>query len=428
MAETIPTKEVVDDDEIDLRSLFAVLWKRRKLIVFGTIGATLLSVLISLFIPRVYRSEGFYQLGSVKATDAKYTDAKNTSLTGLFPKKNIASIGVSIPLYKRSAARFSNPNRFQSYAGQDKALNEENMEQIRMNFRTAGDIDKWIKPVYTYAKEDTREFAQLPRDESNSVIGLNLAYEADSPQDSNNYVRLFGNYVRDCLLYITLYNYITDGNSDSKSEVAKTENVIINTHFQLLQSTNKMKDIRAILTNYPESEKIENRQLVSVQDGGSRFLSPVTQLVGLESALADLRRTLSQLERDKEIAAMRAEYFSRCNNEMANIGEFGLSLFSMLKSLKEDAFKNKDLSKDTVKEVSNDLDIDMQTIELAYFNNCRFVSGPTTPDMHIRPRKSLIVIASCLGSFFLLIILAFILHWWQANKKIILSPSSRIKG
>jgi hypothetical protein len=81
------------------------------------------------------------------------------------------------------------------YAGQDKSLNEENLKHIKMNFQRAGDIDKWIKPVYAFAKEDTREFAQLPKDESNSVIGMNLIYEADSPQNAHNYVRLFGNYI-----------------------------------------------------------------------------------------------------------------------------------------------------------------------------------------------------------------------------------------
>ena len=63
MTETNSTEETYDD-EIDLSSIVAVLWQRRKLIIFGTLGATLLSIGISFLIPRVYRSEGFYQLGN----------------------------------------------------------------------------------------------------------------------------------------------------------------------------------------------------------------------------------------------------------------------------------------------------------------------------------------------------------------------------
>jgi len=365
MKETNSTEELYDD-EIDLNSIFAVLWKRRKLIVFGTLGATLLSIGISLLLPRVYRSEGFYQLGNPTkriSENEKSTKKKTASIT-----KKIASIGVPVLLYKSSSTQFFNPNRFQLIAGQDKSFKEEDLKKLAANFRTAEDITKWIKPVYAFAKEDAREFTQLPQDESNSVIGLNLAYEADSPENASSYVSYFGKYIRDCLLYMTLYNYVMDGYNNTISEMNKSENDIMDMKFQLLQNANKMKDIRAILTNYPESAKIENRQLVSVQEGGERFLAPVTQLVGIESTLADLRRDLAELERDREKLTARAEYFSRCYSELAKIGEHGESLFLLLKSIKDEVFKNKDLSKDEIKEVFNNLSIDLQAFELAFFS------------------------------------------------------------
>jgi Chain length determinant protein len=405
-----------DVDEIDFNIIFAILWKRRKLIIFGTLVATLLSIGISLLLPRVYRSEGFYQLGNPTKKIAE--NEKSTT-------KKTAPIGVPVPLYKSSSTQFFNPNRFKLIASQDKSFKEEDLKKIAANFRTAEDINKWIRPMYAFAKEDAREFTQLPQDESNSVIGLNLAYEADSPEKASAYVSFFGSYIRDCLLYAVLYNYVTGEYNNTISEMNKNENDITGVQFQLLQNTNKMKDIRAILINYPESAKIENRQLVSVQEGGSRFLSPVTQLVGIESTLADLRRALAELERNKEKFAIRAKYFSRCNSELTKIGESGESLFLLLKSIKAELFKNKDLSKDTVKEVFNNLTIDLQAFEFTFFSNCHFISGPTIPEKYIKPHKSLIVIASCFSSFFLLVILAFILHWLQSNKKTFTSSNSK---
>jgi hypothetical protein len=409
-------------DQIDLSLIFSVLWKRRKLIVFGTLGATLMSIGISFLIPRVYRSEGFYQLGNPtkKLTEnVKLKKDKTASIT-----KKTASIGVSVPLYKSSSTQFFNPNRFQLIAGQDKSFKEEDLKKIAADFSKAEDINKWIKPVYAFAKEDAREFSQLPQDESNSVIGLNIAYEADSPENASVYVSYFGKYIRDCLLYSTLYNYVMDGYSISIFEMSKIENDIIDMKFQLLQNTNKIKDIRAILTNYPESAKIENRQLVSVQEGGDRFLAPVTQLVGIESTLSDLRIGLAELERDREKLTTRAEYFSRCYIELAKIGEHGELLFSLLKSMKEEVFKNKDLTKDEIKEVFNNLSIDLQTFDLNFFVNCRFISGPTILNTPVKPKKSVIVIVSYFVSFFVLVIFSFVLHWWQNNKNAIMSSNS----
>ena len=417
MTETNSTEETYDD-EIDLSSIVAVLWKRRKLIIFGTLGATLLSIGISLLLPRVYRSEGFYQLGNPRA---KIVENENRS-EGFYQLGNwtkmiveneksttrkTAAIGVPVPLYKSSSTQLFNPNRFQLVASQDKSFKEEDLKEIAANFRTAEDISKWIKPVYAFSREDAREFTQLPTDESNSVIGLNLAYEADSPENAATYVSFFGKYIRDCFLYVTLSNYILDGYNGTVSAMNQNENRIISLQFELLQNTNKMKDIQAILSNYPESSKIDNRQLVSVQDGGSRFLSPVTQVVGIESTLADLRRALAVLERDREKLNVRADYFSRCYSELAKIGEHGETLFLLLKSTKDEVFKNKDLSKDAVKEVFNNLSIDLQTFDLTFFINSRFISGPTVPTVHIKPRKSIIVIASCFTSFFILVIFTF---------------------
>ena len=421
MKETNST-EALYADEIDLSSFFTVLWKRRKLIVFGTLGATLMSIGISFLIPRVYRSEGFYQLGNPTkklVENETSTKRKIASIT-----KKTASIGVSVPLYKSSSSQFFNPNRFQFMAGQDKSFKEEELKKIAADFRTSEDINKWIKPVYAFSKEDAREFSQLPQDESNSVIGLNLAYESDSPENASAYVTYFGKYIRDCLLYATLYNYVMDGFNNSISEMNKIENDIIDIKFQILQNANKMKDIRAILTNYPESAKIENRQLVSVQEGGKHYLAPVTQLVGIESTLADLRRDLAEFERDREKLTARAEYFSRCHSELLKIGEHGELLFLLLKSIKDEVFNNKDLLKDEVKEVVNNLSIDLQTFELNFFSNSRFISGPTIPTEHIKPRKSIIAIVSCFTSFFILVILAFVSHWWQDNKKAIMSTPS----
>ena len=320
---------------------------------------------------------------------------------------------------------FFNPNRFQLIASQDKTFGEEELKKIKEEFETAEDINKWVIPVYAFTKDDTREVAQLPQDESNSVIGLKLAYEADSPENASAYVSFFGNYIRDCLLYETLYNYIIVGYSNTLTALKKNENGIMGLQFELFQNTNKMKDIRAILSNYPESAKIESRQLVSVQDGGSRFLAPVTQLVGIESTLADIRRDLAELKRERDKLTVRSEYFTRCFSEFARIGEHGESLFLMLKSIKDEVFKNYDLNKDEVKGIFNNLSIDLQTFDFTFFKNSRFISEPTIPALHIKPRKRPIVIVTLFASFFFFIFLSIVIEWWKDKKEIIISTTPK---
>ncbi len=409
---TIEARGRANTDEIDFGAVFAVLWKRRMLIIFGTLAVTLLAATLSFFLPRTFRSEGFYQLGNPKLTIIKSKDEAEKQA-----EEEKKLIGVPIPFFKNSSPQFFNPNRLQLLASQEQNFTAKDLEAMRIKFASAERISRWIHPVYAYSREDVREFAQVGKDDVNSVIGLSLSYEAASPQAAQEYVRFFGNYIRDCLLYITLYDYIMDKSLTAKSELNQVENDIINTRFALLQNSKKMADIKSILTRYPESARIENRQLVSVQEGGFRYLAPVTQLVGIESTLADLRRGQSQLERDMEKLILSQEYFSRCQEALKSANELGSTLFALLKSVKVDVFKDKDFSKDTVKEVFNTLSIDLQTYDLVFFTHCRFISGPTVPLRHIRPRKSVILVVAFLLSALFFVFLAIFLSWWQGFRQ-----------
>jgi LPS O-antigen subunit length determinant protein (WzzB/FepE family) len=427
-------KEILAD-EIDLISIIAIIWKSRKLIIFGAFATVILSAGASFLIPRAYRSEGFYQLGNptnkiienTKRVNGKIGNEILKKIDAAYVANKTSSIGVPVPLYKSSSTQFFNPNRFQLIAKKSHLFKEAELKKIATDFRTAEDISRWIKPVYAFAKDDSREFTQLPQDQSNSVIGLNLSYEADSPENASLYVTYFGRYVRDCLLYATLYNYVMDGYSNGMSGIQKIENEIIDMKFQLVQNANKLKDIRSIIANYPDSAKIENRQLVSIQEGGDRFLSPVTQLVGIESILADLRRDLAELERERDKLTARAEYFSRCYDVLKTNSENGESLFLMLKAIKESVFSDKDLGKDEIKEAFNNISIDLQTFDLNFYFNSRFVSGPTIPEIYSKPRRSLIVILSFVISLFSLVIFVLIADWWKRNKSAInLMPGPRL--
>jgi hypothetical protein len=149
----------------------------------------------------------------------------------------------------------------------------------------------------------------------------------------------------------------------------------------------------------------------------------VTQLVGIEATLADLRRDLAELQRAREKLSVRAEFFSRSFKELAGNAKQGESLFLLLKKIKDEVFTGKDLDKDEVKEVFNSLSIDLQTFDFTFYQNSRFISGPTLPTVHVKPRKALIIIVTFFASLTFLIIAVFISSWWQSNKKAITSDS-----
>jgi len=407
-------------DEIMLNSIFAVIWKKKIIITLVTFVATFLAAAICIVIPKSYRSEGFFQLGnpSYKYSDVIITPAKMSENK---KQEGRRSIGVTLSNYKSSSSQFLDPNRLYSKAMQEKLFSEEDLYHIKNEFKSALDIEKAIKPVYTFAKDDARDISQLPQDESNSVLGLKISQDAHTSEKAMGYVLFLGRYVRDCLLYVTLYNYVVDGYSNSVAATNKIENDISGIKFQLSQNTNKKKDIEAILSHYPEAAQIESRQLVSLQDGGSRFLSPITQLVGIESNIADLRRDLAGLEREGEKCSIRKQFFSQIYERLHTIGDSGEVLYSLLKSKSHEIFSDKDLNIDETKEVLNSFNISLQEFDFIFNKNSRFISGPTLPTEPFKPRIIIIVIGTFFSSLFLMIVVAIIMHWWKCNKQFIIS-------
>ena len=405
-----PRETPPPSDQLDFRALFAILWKRRKLIILGTCGVTLAVAVVSLFMPRVYRSEGFYQLMSPKQVIEESKTEKQPKATSFQ--------GIPIPLYKNSSTQFTNPNRFLLIASQVKTFSPKDLEAIKTEFQTAADIQMWIVPVYAYGREDIRQMATAATGEQpNSVIGLNLHYDADSPEAAYAFVNFFGSYVRDCLIYVTLYNYVMDGYTNVLSESAKNENRIFDAEFEKGLNTDKLQDLKAILARYPEAARLDSRQLVSVQDGGDNFLPPLTQIVGVESKLSDIRYNLSELQRTRQQLAVRKDFFSRCNAALEKANEQGEPLFRLLQSIKTELFQTKDLSQPSIKEVYNDLTRDLRDFEHAFYTGYRFISGPTLPLRPMSSRKVMTVLAAFLISGLLLVVSVLAVDWWRKNVK-----------
>ena len=106
---------------------------------------------------------------------------------------------------------------------------------------------------------------------------------------------------------------------------------------------------------------------------------------------------------------------------MNRIGEHGEEILKTLKTTRSQIFTDQALTKESVREVYNHLLMDMERFELAFYTNCRFISGPTVPVRHVRPSRAAIVIAAFLGSLAFFLASAFVSTWWGKNKERILA-------
>ncbi len=382
------------EDEIDLMEIFRVLWKRKKIIIWGTVIFTLISIIISFLLPKIYKSDGFYLLSG-------------------------KGLSMSVPNYKKYHPLFTNPETFIKYVKQQKQLNSDDIESLVKSIIKSEDLSEKIKPVYAYSKADLKELAEISKDIKNYVIGINLSYEYSDPHKAKIYVEIVSGFIRDSFMYGRIFDYIAENYNISSNNLKRNENSIIEINFNIEKTLNKRSNIKQILKRYPQSRSIEQRQLVSTEKGGYRYLSPIAQLVGIESMLADLKTSLEEYNRQKALSYLKYAFFKEAK-KIVKVEETGTKLFEKTYQLKDSFFKNIDLKNSVNKEVYNKIIINLDNYNHLFYETMRFGSGPTLPDKPIKPKKKLIVVVSFFLFFFMFIFFAFIIEWWVNNKKNIL--------
>lgn len=429
-------------DEIDLVQLVKVLIKRKWVIIGGTIIITLLAVIISLLLPKVYQSEGFFQLGRGIDVDLEELREIQDEIRKDFQEKmvdnqtlqdelllnealqdtELMNMNMSIPDYKKYASRFTNLQQFLQFVKKkikNKELGDLRLADIRQNIQTSEDLAQSIEPEYAYSKKELKDLAQNMKELKNFVLGVQLLGEQATPEKARAVAAVIGEFIKDSILYSKLRDYIGDQLNKSKTKAKKYDNLIINDEFKLRQLTIKRSHMEEFLKKYPQAKAMQNRELFSILGSGERYLSPLAQIVGIESHIADIKENLAKNQREKQAADLKLLFFLEIKKRL-NPDMFGESLLTQCFKLTDTFFDIEDFPGDVIREVRNDLAVDFDNIA-AFKELMQFISGPTLPTNTIRPKKVLIAAVGFVLGLFLSILFAFFVDWWIINKKRIIN-------
>jgi len=357
------------------------------------------------------------------------TFQKNLLLNEVLQDNNMVLKNVSVPDYKKYSSQFTNPTQFRRFidyaaknaigskqddTGYKKQL-EEIKNGIKKTIRTAEDIAPWFEPVYAYSKKDLSDLGQFNRDIRNFVVGIRVSGEEYSPQNARTLVSLLGVFLNDCILYGKMNDYIGDQLNRCTTEGRIFANNVIKDQFQLTRLQVKRDELKTLLTRYPQTAAMNNRELVSLELGGHRYLSPVSQIVGVESHIADLKENIAHNTRNSQLMNLKVVFFTRAKQILDN-ERFGTVLLEKCLKFKEFIAAKKDLPGDVVQQAVNELAIDLESFS-GLKRDMQYVSPPSLPIKPVKPRKAIIVTVAFVFGFFFFVVLAFFIEWWHTNKK-----------
>ena len=270
-----------------------------------------------------------------------------------------------------------------------------------------------VKVALPYTKEDLRF---LPSDSlGSSILGFNISFAGMSPADAAARVQLMGDYLRDTMLREDLLNSIHVRAGEVRVAQRSLDNKLIVKRVELQEASRKLDALKVIAARYPEASKHESRQLLSSDTDSSRYLSPVMQLVGVESDIADIKNELMSLEREAAQNNLHLRFYAGAE-KLDPAMKSGKNLLADLERLRVETFKDASPDDEQAREVANKIDLMAELLRTRHLVNTRFTSGPTLADRRTGPKAGLMLILSLAfgGMMGVAVVAAF--DWIRAAK------------
>ncbi|KJJ95811.1 hypothetical protein UB44_21095 [Burkholderiaceae bacterium 26] len=353
----------VDNNDFDLRRFLWRCWEARRkiLLLAAIIFATGFSLLFSALYQ--YSSEGFLRA----------------------PRKFAEYNGQKSAFWDREALHL--------YLEQNKKL-EDNNGRYLLTSLSESFVQSHLQAVLPLSKDDLRYISDIKATQDTSgIIGFIISFKGQTAEDAQARVQLMGDFIKDAMLEEDLLEMIHTKLGDAIAKKQQIDNQIIQKRVSLAQAGIRMEAARSIANKYPEASKMETRQLLSTgnDNQSSRYLSPMAQLVGIETEMADLKSQLTLLERDAAQNALRAEFYDRIEQHSRE-ALTGHALLADFVKTGQAVFTGKDLQDDKVREVYNQIALVADQMRTKHISEPRFVSGPTLPDSRSGPSMTVVLL------------------------------------
>lgn len=178
--------------------------------------------------------------------------------------------------------------------------NQQAADPKRLQLRNrALNPEYWVQTVRyrsSLNRDDARDIpvAQI---QSSTGLGLEFALRVPDEEQASLTINTLARQVREAFLANSLIDLVRtsqaalDHRPQLKLDVLKAE-------FDIEQSRQRIADMRQLLERYPDLRHLETSTLFSVSDGGGKYLSPLAQIVALESTVSELQAKARAAQRE----------------------------------------------------------------------------------------------------------------------------------
>ncbi|WP_029218096.1 hypothetical protein [Xanthomonas cassavae] len=188
------------------------------------------------------------------------------------------------------------------------------------------------------------------------ALGLEVSLYARDDAAANQQLDAIAQHVRQVVLWVGLRDYLDSLRQQALEQRPRLQIDQVQQRFAIEQMERQAADMQQLLERYPELRRNEVNTVVSVGDGGGRYLSPLAQIVALQSTIAETRTKLRQVERELERLDGKQRFLTRVD-QRAQALRLGRALADWVQSCRVAVFGTGTPSSPSLSQVASEIDL-----------------------------------------------------------------------
>ncbi len=227
------------------------------------------------------------------------------------PKANV----IELAAYKRVAASYDSAAQLRAYLKAAGLTDRPGAERLLIQAQTQSFWDRVSTPVLPYSRRDQREFGDIKDASATTMLGLELTADARAASIAHSMVEVLAGYYVNAVVRERIRAWVLAGKVESQSLEKNVRADILRAELDIELYRRRAEDMKAVLARYPDAARMDSRQVVSVNpsEGGERYLSPLAQLVGAESAISQRQEMIRRWQRELKQKTVLAQFFSKAD-------------------------------------------------------------------------------------------------------------------
>lgn len=315
---------------------------------FGVGAWTVLVVIVSLALagvaagllfPKV-EATALLQFPEPQKTMERPGEPRLPEQRSLDPKANV----IELAAFKRVAASYDSAAQLGAYL---QAAGLSDRPGAARLLKQAERPEFWSRvavPILPFSRRDQKEFGDIKDASATTILGLELTAEDRAEPIARDMVDILASYYINAVVRERMRAWTLAGKVDAQSQEKGVRADILRAELDIAIYSRRVDDMKAVLTRYPDAVRMDSRQMLSINqsnqsDGGERYLSPLAQLVGAESAILQRRELIRRWERELKQKTLLAHFYGGA--EVLLEREVGVSkLLAELKALASKTFSH----------------------------------------------------------------------------------------